>query len=239
MINNKYNFSLKNVQIHWDKVAEEYDHSNDEYSQTHDQRWIEAKKYIDFKPKMIILDIFCRTGDSIKYIKTGIDIPIIIGAELSKKMIIKAKKKYLNNSFVHVSPYKLPFKNNIFDVVLSLESLEHIPEPFLFLLEIRRVLKPNGRLIMSLPPSTAEYTSILVDLFHLHHGEGPHKFLSSKTVKELIQRVDGLELIKHKGTLFIPVGPTFLKNLGKKIENRIQRTPFNELGIRQFYICKK
>ena len=231
-------FSLRDVQEHWDKVSDEYDHTNEEHAQTHDQRWVEATKHMDLDPGMVILDIFCRTGDAIKYLAKECEDVIIIGAELSGGMLNQARKKYPQNMFLLVSPHALPFKDNSFDIVLSLETLEHIPDPPLFLSEIRRVLKANGKLVMSLPPSTAEYTSIIVDLLHLHHGEGPHKFLSPKTVKRIIKKAD-LELIKHKGTLLIPVGPKFLRDFGVKIEDKIQSTFLREVGIRQFYICEK
>ena len=43
------------------------------------------------------------------------------------------------------------FKDNNFDLVLLLEVLEHVDQPFKAALEIHRVLKPNGHLIVSTP----------------------------------------------------------------------------------------
>lgn len=37
------------------------------------------------------------------------------------------------------------------DVVIATETLEHVPEPFSFLCEARRVLRPGGRLILTVP----------------------------------------------------------------------------------------
>ena len=45
----------------------------------------------------------------------------------------------------------LPFKPHTFDVVLSTEVMDDIPEPSEFLREIFRVLKPNGTLILTTP----------------------------------------------------------------------------------------
>ena len=45
----------------------------------------------------------------------------------------------------------LPFAAEVFDTVVSTEVLEHVPEPRLALREMRRVLKPAGRLILSAP----------------------------------------------------------------------------------------
>jgi len=231
-------FDLRAVQEHWDKVAPEYDHANDKHKDTHDQRWIEAIKHFEIRPGIRILDVFCRTGDSIRYITSKNKNLEVIGIDLSLLMVKRAKSKYPKNDFIQASPYNLPFRDNSFDVILSLESLEHVPDPKRFIQELKRVLKSKGRLILSLPPPSAEIVSLIAEMLHLHHGEGPHKFWSPKLVKRLIREV-GLNLIEHKGTLLIPVGPKFLKKFGEKIESKIQNTPLKELGIRQFYICEK
>lgn len=46
---------------------------------------------------------------------------------------------------------QLPFASNIFDLVLCTQVLEYIPEPQRLLLEIHRVLKPGGSLMLSAP----------------------------------------------------------------------------------------
>ncbi len=45
----------------------------------------------------------------------------------------------------------LPFKSGSFETVLSLQVLEHVPEPALKLAEIGRVLVPGGHLILAAP----------------------------------------------------------------------------------------
>jgi SAM-dependent methyltransferase len=43
------------------------------------------------------------------------------------------------------------FEDGVFECVFMMEVLEHVKEPTQALAEVRRVLKPNGRLIMSVP----------------------------------------------------------------------------------------
>lgn len=45
----------------------------------------------------------------------------------------------------------LPFADASFDVVVSIEGLEHIQRPFDFVRECRRVLRPDGFLVLSTP----------------------------------------------------------------------------------------
>ena len=46
---------------------------------------------------------------------------------------------------------KLPFPDRTFDVVVSVEGIEHFENPHLFLREVNRVLKDDGTLILTTP----------------------------------------------------------------------------------------
>ncbi len=46
---------------------------------------------------------------------------------------------------------QLPFKNEMFDTIISIDVLEHIPNPEKFVSEILRVIKPGGTVILSTP----------------------------------------------------------------------------------------
>src|SRR5947209_1785264 len=48
-------------------------------------------------------------------------------------------------------PGPLPFRSGAFDVVVSLETIEHLLDPDELLAEVRRVLAPGGCLILSTP----------------------------------------------------------------------------------------
>jgi 2-polyprenyl-3-methyl-5-hydroxy-6-metoxy-1,4-benzoquinol methylase len=52
---------------------------------------------------------------------------------------------------------EIPFPDDSFDLVVSLETLEHVPDPDQGLRELVRVTKPGGRLIVTTP----NYLSIL------------------------------------------------------------------------------
>lgn len=45
----------------------------------------------------------------------------------------------------------LPFADSAFDLVITSETIEHVENPRAFLRELRRVLRPNGRLVLTTP----------------------------------------------------------------------------------------
>ncbi|MBC7886428.1 MAG: class I SAM-dependent methyltransferase [Ferruginibacter sp.] len=46
---------------------------------------------------------------------------------------------------------QLPFKNEMFDTIISIDVLEHVPNPEKFVAEMFRVIKPGGTVILSTP----------------------------------------------------------------------------------------
>jgi len=230
-------FTIDQVRKFWDGVADIYDEVNKKIGPVHYQRFIESIKYLNLKNGDKVLNIWSRTGNAIPYLKNveGVE---IYNLEVSPKMMARAKEKFPAENFILTDLKILNFPDNFFDAILLLETLEHTPEPLSLLKELKRVLKPSGRLVMSLPPKTAEIPLKIYEVFFKNHGEGPHNFLSSKTVKKMLTEVN-FNLIFHKGTLLFPVGPEFLQRFAEKIIELFQRTPLKEIGIRQFYVCSK
>jgi len=64
------------------------------------------------------------------------------------KMIRIPEKLKGRLKFIKTSGTKLPFQENFFNKILASEVLPMIPDPTQFLSEIRRVLKPQGRLVI-------------------------------------------------------------------------------------------
>lgn len=79
----------------------------------------------------------------------------VTGLDLSAEAIVHSKLTYAkdNISFVQGSIDELPIPDNSIDVVVSFETIEHVNEEtqHRFLQEIKRVLKPNGLLVISTP----------------------------------------------------------------------------------------
>jgi ubiquinone/menaquinone biosynthesis C-methylase UbiE len=108
---------------------------------------------IDYSEKKV-LDIGCNTGIMLlPLLKKGVD---IVGVDISKKDIVRAKKKLHRAGFSATKARvadakKLPFKAATFDIVLLSDILEHADNPKLVAKEAVRVLKSRGFIYVSVP----------------------------------------------------------------------------------------
>jgi len=227
------------VEAHWDRVAPIYVKENNRVKKTHDQRFRESVSYLKLSPGMKVLNITSRDAEADDYLKSeGKDI-MVVNAEISTGLMKVASSIRPGITQVKIGNYSnLPFSDNEFDRILSLETLEHVAEPYRFLEELHRISKKEAVLVLSCPPATSELPYRIYTALFGGHGEGPHRFPASREVKQLLMETQW-KLTKHKGTLLLPVGPGWLMTWGEKIIDRAQGTFIAELGIRQFYCCEK
>jgi ubiquinone/menaquinone biosynthesis C-methylase UbiE len=232
------NFEMTEVERFWDALAEhEYEHANEKLDRVHTQRFREAIKRLPIESGSRVLNVWSRVGDGVPFLRKAFGDFELVNAELSLQMLKASAKLNPGERHVQTSLHELPFASSCFDVVMSLETLEHVPDPFLFLQEIRRILVQDGVLVMSLPPSAAEWTSVINNLLKFHHGEGPHRFIAPSEVKSMLVEA-GLELLDYRGTLFLPFGGISTERLDGLLARMIGRGPMGQLGLRQFYVCK-
>jgi len=97
-----------------------------------------------------VLDIGCAKGYLVlAFKKINID---AYGVDISDYAIKHSPKLIKKNLIkINVEKQKLPFPNNYFDLVISTEVIEHISSHHFLLNEIKRVLKPNGRIFFTTP----------------------------------------------------------------------------------------
>jgi len=100
-------------------------------------------KFVDLS-KCFVLDIGVGSGhiaqDISKKSKS------LVGVDLHDERTVKS-----GYSFKKVSDEKLPFVDNVFDVVISNQIIEHVPNQNLHIKEIHRVLKKNGVVYLATP----------------------------------------------------------------------------------------
>jgi tocopherol O-methyltransferase len=99
-----------------------------------------------------ILDVGCGIGGSSLYLAEKFGARVT-GITLSPVQANRAKERaraaglQTTTDFQVANALNIPFPDNSFDLVWSLESGEHMPDKVKFLQECHRVLKPGGKLI--------------------------------------------------------------------------------------------
>jgi SAM-dependent methyltransferase len=127
-----------------------------------------------------ILDCGCGRGFYLKMLR-HLGTARLFGIDLELPYLRKARRNTADLPAVLVgnaSIYDLPFSDETFDAVLLSEILEHVDRDVDALSEVRRVLKPGGLAIITVPHANYPFwwdpiNKTLETLFEMHISRGP------------------------------------------------------------------
>lgn len=121
----------------------------------------------------------------------------VTGLDLSPVGVAKAQKRTPEGTFkVHDLTQPLPLADDSFDLAWCSEVLEHLFSPLSTLIEIRRVLRPGGRLLATVPyHGFLKNLGIALFAFDRHYDpEYPHIRFFTKNTLTALARKAGLEI---------------------------------------------
>jgi ubiquinone/menaquinone biosynthesis C-methylase UbiE len=137
-----------------DPVQQEYA----ELSARYDSRWafyVEATVAATIQRLALhgheqILDLGCGTGALLKRLVPLVPEGSLAGLDLSPEMLSVARHKLPASVELQVGRVEnLPFANESFDRVISSSAFHYFRHPGQVMQEMKRVLKPNGQLVMT------------------------------------------------------------------------------------------
>ena len=113
---------------------------------------IRYKYASNFVKNKVVLDVACGSGYGCDILlKSGAK--IVNGIDISEDAIVFCKTHFTDSKliFKQNNSLNLDFPDDSFEVITCFEFLEHIDQHEEFMSEMKRVLKPNGLLIISTP----------------------------------------------------------------------------------------
>jgi 2-polyprenyl-3-methyl-5-hydroxy-6-metoxy-1,4-benzoquinol methylase len=165
-----------------------------------------------------VLDMACGTGYGTNILSLVPGVTTVTGVDIAEEAINYARKTYYSNNISFIQENFFSFYDaQLFDTIVTLETIEHINNPLKGVQHLLNLLRPGGRLIISAPvtPSMDGNPFHLSD-FSNRSFKNFFKHPSFKIVEELKQ-----------------IQPYTLKEvLGSKKMNRLKT---KERSLLQFY----
>ena len=133
------------VRTMFDRIAPEYDAMNRVMTAGLDMRWRRLAAAAVVRPGNRVLDAACGTGDlAIADHKAGA--AKVTGLDFSERMLERARRKDASIDWVPGDMLALPFADATFDAATVGFGVRNVADLELALRELRRVLRPGGRL---------------------------------------------------------------------------------------------
>ncbi|MBT9775056.1 methyltransferase domain-containing protein [Clostridium sp. MCC353] len=120
-------------------------------------------------PAKTVLDLGCGNGNIIGMLRQQME-AAFYGADISGEMIREARKRLGEEVKLDVADAaELPYDDEMFDLVICNASFHHYTDPVKAVMEIRRVLKKGGTLILGDPTIPGRVFLKLLN-WSLHQG---------------------------------------------------------------------
>ena len=144
-----------------------------------------------------VLEIGCGSGKTLDWLQTVCQCEWRSGVEISESAAEQAREK-LDHVFIgDIERMELPLEKESLDLVLCLDVLEHLVDPWGVMGRIHAYIKPGGLLIASIP-NVRNYR-ILMPLFLKGKWQYTEAGILDKSHLRFFARESAVQLIEYAG----------------------------------------
>lgn len=190
-----------------------------------------------------MIDLGCGKGALIKNInyKLKVKKSNLFGVDQSKVAVNRLNKEGFKNIYKSYIE-KVPFENNEFDIVVLAEVIEHLRNRDACILEIKRVLKKDGLLIISFP-NYLNFPWLIIRLLSEWFNKPRwidlqplDRIYTYFFIKRYFKKF-GFKFIKSEGTFYFP--PLIYRYESLIISNFLTKLGLSFLSFHPILIFKK
>jgi SAM-dependent methyltransferase len=204
-----------------------------------------AAKYFDYTRREILpllpdtiaraLEIGCGTGNTLSWLRELKQCNWIGGVEVSPEAAASAREKLDAVFEGNIEEMDLPIEKNSLDLVLCLDVLEHLIDPWRMVRRLRDLLKPGGALIVSVP--NVRNRDILFPLLFKGKWEYAEAGLLDRSHLRFFVRDTAVQLVESSGLRVDKVDATGLGRSRKsRFINSMLPRFITSLFIKQYLI---
>lgn len=156
-----------------------------------------------------ILEIWCGGGDLTAQL-AEIGGPTV-GADYSRKLIDAAAERFPSIEFVISEADDLAFEDDTFDVVVSNFTAHHYAEPEKVFAEAYRVLRPQGRLLVTMPIQSKRIGFNTILEIARQHLDLPNRVISGGPLLDT-ENPEGVEEVLQRSNFVETTGQILVNN---------------------------
>ncbi|MBE7158984.1 MAG: class I SAM-dependent methyltransferase, partial [Rhodospirillales bacterium] len=172
--------------------------ANHQYAAKHDDYFgMERSEIFPLLPAVChdVLEIGCGNGGTMAWLRTKRDLHRAVGMELMPEQAVEARHSFDEVITGNIEQQELP--TGRFHLILALDVLEHLVDPWGMIQRLHKVLRPGGSLLVSLPH--VGHYSVALRLMLLNHWTYQSDGLLDRTHLRFFTRKSAVELVTCSG----------------------------------------
>ena len=198
------------------------------------------REIFSFLPEKMgrVLEVGCGTGDTLGYLKQQGRCDWAGGVELVASAAEIARSKVDLVIEGDVETMELPFEDGSLDVILCLDILEHLVDPWSMVRKLDKLLKPGGALIASIP--NVRHCRVVCPLLFQGKWQYRDAGILDKTHLRFFVRETAIALMGSSGLQVEKVGVAGLDKGSKGwLAHVLTLGLFKSFFVRQYLICAR